>query len=269
MKVISVANFKGGTGKTCTVCNMAAVLSDLGRRVLVIDADPQHNTSDFFGAEADGITLSHVLLGLADPRWADVLSPTGREGVSILPADMDLLTLDLASMQAGGGSEAVKRMRSLIEEQRKADAFDYVLIDCPPSFTAASVAALSVSDDVIIPTRVDRFSQTGVGELVEQIRQLLQVEPREMGWKILITMADGTNLHRQGAELLRSSFPAGSVFEHAIRNTVKVGEATFARQPVTEYAPRSTAAEDYRELVAEYLRAVGDAGPYKGGERNG
>lgn len=256
MRVISVANFKGGTGKTCTVCNMAAVLSDLGRRVLVIDADPQQNTSEFFGADPERITLSHVLLGLADPQWADILSPTGRIGVSLLPADMDLLTLDLASMQAGGGSEAIKRMRSLIEAQRKADAFDYVLIDCPPSFTAASVAALSVSDDVIIPTRVDRFSQAGVGELVEQIRQILQVEPREMEWKILITMADTTNLYRQGAELLRQSFPTGSVFRRAIRATVKVGEATFARQPVTEYAPHCTAAEDYRALVNEYLEGV-------------
>ena len=155
-----------------------------------------------------------------------------------------------------GGADGVGRMRDLIGVLREDDAFDYVLIDCPPSFTAASVAALSVSDGVIIPTRVDRFSQAGVGELVEQIRQLLMVEPREMEWKILITMADGTNLHRQGAELLRRSFPEGSVFEHAIRATTKVGEASFARKPVTEYAPRSTAAWDYRELVNEYLKEV-------------
>lgn len=255
MKVISIANFKGGTGKTVTTVNMAAVLADLGRRVLVIDADPQHNTTDFFGAEADGVTLSHVLNGQAEAYWPDILTPTGREGICILPADMDLLTLDLASMRQGG-ADAVGRMRDLIGVLREDDAFDFVLIDCPPSFTAASVAALSVSDGVIIPTRVDRFSQAGVGELVEQIRQLLQVEPREMEWKILITMADGTNLHRQGAELLRKSFPEGSVFEHAIRATTKVGEASFARKPVTEYAPRSTAAWDYRELVNEYLKEV-------------
>lgn len=254
MKVISFANFKGGTGKTVTCCNVAAILAEKPCRVLVIDADPQHNTSDFFGAEADSVTLSDVLAGNAEPYWPELLSPTGREGLSLLPADMELLTLDLASMTEGRGAEAVRRLRSLMDVLREDDAFDFVLIDCPPSFTAASVAALSVSDEVIIPTRVDRFSQAGVGELVEQIRQLLRAEPgRELRWRVLITMADGTNLHRQGAELLRKAFPSGAVFGQAIRNTVKVGEASFARKPVTEYAPHSTAAIDYRELVKEVL----------------
>lgn len=254
MKVISVANFKGGTGKTVTATTLAAVLADKGERVLLIDADPQHNSSDFYRAETDGVTLTHVLTGQAEPYWPDILSPTGREGLSVLPADMDLLTLDLASMKDGTGSEAVKRLRDLVVVLRQDDAFDVVLIDCPPSFTAASVAALSVSDEVIIPTRVDAFSQAGVGELIEQIRQLVLVDPgRDIRWRVLITMADGTNLHRQGAELLRASFPTGSVFETAIRNTVKVGEATFVRKPVTEYAPRSTAAWDYQQLAKEVL----------------
>ena len=254
MRVISIANFKGGTGKTVTACTMAAVLAEKSRRVLLIDADPQHNTSDFFGADGDGATLSDVLTGTAEPCWPELLSPTGREGLSLLPADMELLTLDLASMTEGRGTEAVRRLESLLDVLREDNAFDFVLIDCPPSFTAASVAALSVSDEVIIPTRVDRFSQAGVGELVDQIRQLLRADPqRDLRWRVLITMADGTRLHRQGTELLRASFPTGAVFKTAIRATVKVGEASFARQPVTEYAPRCTAAMDYRELVKEVL----------------
>ena len=257
MKIIAIANFKGGTGKTVTACTMAAELAARGLRVLLIDADPQHNSSDFYGAEPESVTLSHVLTGQAEPFWPDILSPTGREGLSLLPADMDLLTLDLASMQDGRGAEAVHRMRSLVDVLQEDDAFDFVLIDCPPSFTAASVAALSVSDNVIIPTRVDAFSRAGVTELVEQIRQLLRVEPqRDMGWRVLITMADNTNLHRQGAELLRTSLPEGCVFETEIRDTVKVGEASYARQPVTEYAPHCTAARDYRALVNEYLQEV-------------
>lgn len=254
MKIISIANFKGGTGKTSTTVNLAAVLAERGHRVLVIDADPQHNTSDFFGAEADSVTLADVLRGEAEPYWPDIVCPTGREGLSLLPADMRLLELDLASMRAGSGGAAVKRMEDLADVLREDAAADYVLIDCPPSFTAASVAALAVSDRVIIPSRVDAFSQAGVGELVCQIRQLTQVNAqRDLRWKVLITMADATNLHRQGAELLRKSFPDGSVYRTEIRSTVKVSESSFARRPLVEYAPRCTAAQDYAALAEEVL----------------
>lgn len=253
MKVTSVANFKGGTAKTTTACSMAAILAERGFRVLLIDADPQHNSSDFFGADEDCQTLSDVLAGTAEPYWPDVLTPTGREGLSLLPADMQLLTLDLASMQNGSGAAAVHRLQEFVDVLRGDDAFDFVLIDCPPSFTAASVAALCASDEVIIPTRVDRFSQAGVGELTEQIRHLQHAEARSFVWRILVVMADGTNLYRQGNNFLRAAFPGWAVFETAIRATVKVSEATFARQPITEYAPRCTAAQDYRALVDEWL----------------
>ena len=254
MKVIAISNFKGGTGKTVTCVNLAAILADEGKRVLLIDADPQHNASDFYGAEADAVTLSHVLTGQAAPTWPDILSPTGREGLSLLPADMDLLTLDLASMRDGQGSEAVKRLWDLMDALAGDDAFDIVLIDCPPSFTAASVAALSVADEVIIPTRTDAFSQAGVGELVEQIRRLILVEPqRDIRWRVLLTMTDRTNLSRQGAEHLRRAFPSRAVFDQEIRSSVKVGESSYARKPVTEYAPGCSAAADYRALAKEVL----------------
>ncbi len=257
MRVICIANFKGGTGKTATCVNLAAILADEGKRVLLIDADPQHNSSDFFGAEADAVTLTDVLDGRAEPYWPDVLSQTGREGLCLLPADMRLLELDLASMRTDAGGVAVKRLRDLMDVLREDEAFDVVLIDCPPSFTAASVAALSVADEVIIPTRTDAFSQAGVGELVEQIRRLILVEPqRDIRWRVLLTMTDRTNLSRQGAEHLRRAFPSRSVFDQEIRNSVKVGEASFARKPVTEYAPGCSAAADYRALAKEVLESV-------------
>lgn len=252
MRVISIANFKGGTGKTVTAVNLAAVLAAEGDRVLLIDADPQHNASDFFGAEPDAVTLSDVLTGHAEPYWPDILSPTGREGLSLLPADMELLTLDLASMKDGSGSDAVRRLRSLMDVLREDGAFDFVIIDCPPSFTAASVAALSVSTDLIIPTRTDAFSQAGVEELIGQTRQLILANPaQDLRWRVLITMADSTNLHRQGAMLLRVTMPFGCVYKTEIRNTVKVGESTFVKKPLTEYAPKCTSTLNYQALAEE------------------
>ena len=252
MRVISIANFKGGTGKTVTAVNLAAVLAAEGDRVLLIDADPQHNASDFFGAEPDSVTLSDVLTGHAEPYWPDILSPTGREGLSLLPADMELLTLDLASMKDGSGSDAVRRLRSLMDVLREDDAFDFVIIDCPPSFTAASVAALSVSTDLIIPTRTDAFSQAGVEELIGQTRQLILANPaQDLRWRVLITMADSTNLHKQGAMLLRVTMPFGCVYKTEIRSTVKVGESTFVKKPLTEYAPKCTSTLNYQALAEE------------------
>lgn len=252
MRVISIANFKGGTGKTATACCLAATLADGEQRVLLIDADPQHNTSDLYGAPDDATTLTDVLDGTAAPDDDGVLTPTGRARITLLPADMGLLGLDLAQMLQGSGA-AVGRLRALIDARR--DDFDYVLIDCPPSFTAASVAALSVSDLVIIPTCADRFSTAGMWELVEQIVNLRRSSQRDLRWRILLTMTDGTKLSRQAAEYLGGAFPS-NMFATAIRRTVKVGEASYVRVPLTEYAPGCTAAIDYRALAVELMAEV-------------
>ncbi|MBR6114306.1 MAG: ParA family protein [Oscillospiraceae bacterium] len=256
MRVLSIANFKGGTGKTLTACNLAAILAKRGRRVLLIDADPQHNATDFFGAAPEDPTLTQVLSGEAETYWEDVVSPTGRDNLWLLGADMGLLTLDLASMTEGG-SEALRRFRDLINVLRNDRAFDHVVIDCPPSFTAASVAALSVSQDVIIPTKADAFSQAGTGELVTQIQQLMGAGRWMPDYHVLLTMVQATRLCREGREMLRSTF-RGAVFDTEIHCSVKVEEATFARKPVGEYDPKGRAGHDYRMLADEYLRETED-----------
>ena len=266
MRVIAVANFKGGTGKTVTACNMAAELADGGGRVLLIDADAQHNASDFYGGGYDWpCTLTDVLEGTAEPYWPDCVSPTGREGLDLLPADMGLLRLDLASI-ANQDNQALRRMADFLGVLRADGAFDFVIFDCPPSFTAASVAALMEADDVILPTRADRFSRLGVEELIDQLRGLGRAAAGAK-FRLLMTMTDRSNLCRQAAGALRES--GAWVFQTEIRNCVKVGESSYARQPLRDYAPRSTAAADYRALVRDYLRAVEDAGPYEEARRDG
>ena len=253
MRVVSIANFKGGTGKTVTACNMAAELAVLGRRVLLIDADPQHNASDFYGGGYDWpCTLTDLLDGTAEAYWPDNVSPTGREGLDLLPADMGLLRLDLASI-ANQDNQARRRMTDFLASLRSDDAYDFVIFDCPPSFTAASVAALTESDDVILPTRADRFSRAGAAELIDQLRGLGRAASGAK-FRLLMTMTDRSNLCRQAAGSLRES--GAWVFGTEIRSCVKVGEATYARQPLCDYAPRSTAAADYRALVKEYLEEV-------------
>ena len=249
MRTISIANFKGGTGKTVTAVNLAAELADAGRRVLLIDADPQHNATDFYCRDDAAATLTDVLEGSAEAVWPDVITPAGREGLDLLPADMGLLRLDLAAI-ANGSSAAQHRLGDFLDALREDDAYDFVLIDCPPSFTAASVAGLVQSGEAVLPTRVDAFSRAGVGELIAQLRQLGRVSARIV-FTALITMTDRTNLCRQGAAALRAS--GIPVFDTEIRDCVKVGESTYAREPLRDYAPRSTAARDYAALARELL----------------
>ncbi len=260
MRTISIANFKGGTGKTVTAVNLAAELADAGRRVLLIDADPQHNATDFYCRDDAAATLTDVLEGTASPFWPEAVTPTGREGLDLLGSDTGLLRLDLSAL-ADGSCEARRRMADFIGALREDDAFDYVLIDCPPSFTAASVAALAESDEVILPTRVDAFSRAGVTELIAQIRSLGRLGAG-LRLRVLITMADRTNLSRQGAELLRSS--GLEIFQTEIRDCVKVGESTYAREPLRDYAPRCTAARDYAALARELLAGEENGRPDEG-----
>lgn len=248
MKTISIANFKGGTGKTDTACNLAAMLARDGKRVLLIDADAQHNATDFFCAHVgELITLADILLGYGGDAWFQNVTVTGRERLDLVPADMRLLTLDLNSILYGSGS-AYRRFADFIDAMGQNDAYDYVLIDCPPSFTAASVAALGCSDEVILPTMLDAYSIAGVRELIQQAQSIARTLP-PLRFRVLITMADRSRLSRQGVELLRSSNL--DVCKTVIHNGVAAREARFARQPLYEYAPKSRPAQDYEELLRE------------------
>lgn len=248
MKVYAIANFKGGTGKTQTAVNLAAMMARDGERTLLIDADPQHNATDFFlDSTEDCTTLTEVLEGLSEPVWEDCLSPAGRENLELLPADMDLLRLDLSAILHGthGGFQ---RFADFIDAIGADGEIENIVIDCPPSFTAASVAALANADELILPTRVDAFSRRGVLELLEQVESLPRTATPAR-CRVLVTMADRSNVSKQGEELLRSGPVA--VFRTAIRRRVAVDESSYARQPLFEYAPRSAPARDYEALLRE------------------
>lgn len=248
MKIYAIANFKGGTGKTSTAVNLAAMMARDGERTLLIDADPQHNATDFFLDRTENCTtLTDVLEGLSEPVWADCLSPAGRENLEILPADMNLLRLDLSAILHGTHSGFL-RFQDFLDAMGQDGEIDNVVIDCPPSFTAASVAALANADELILPTRVDAFSRRGVLELLEQVESLPRTATPAR-CRVLVTMADRSNVSRQGEELLRAG--RVEVFRTVIRRGVAVDESSYARQPLYEYAPRSAPARDYEALLKE------------------
>lgn len=256
MKTIAIMNFKGGVGKTVTTINMAAELANRGKRVVVIDADGQRNLSSFFGADTDnGSTLYEVLTGEAEPYYGELLQQTHVERVSILPASMELIHADLSALKDGSiNLLAVSELVACIAED---DAADYVLIDCPPSFSASTTAALAAADEVIIPLRLDAFSLAGMDELLYQIGEMRQVNPRLKVAGVLVTMRFIANAEAQAEAALRK-LPV-PVFKQTIRRSVTVEQSTFLRETLRQCAAGSSVELDYAAFVDEYLTNGGAA----------
>ncbi|MEG1684062.1 MAG: ParA family protein [Oscillospiraceae bacterium] len=252
MKTICICNLKGGVGKTITTANFAAILAaQYHKRVLLLDADGQGNLSQFFGAEPDGHTTLELLQTGAG-YYPDFVTPTATPGLDIIPADMSLMFADVDAFATGKANLlAIADLRDAVEEDG-ADGYDYLLIDCPPAFSAASTAALAAADDVIIPIKLDAFSAAGMVTLVQQLANMRRINERIHIAGCLITMWMPTEAMIDAAAFLRAAgiFP---IFDQKIRRSPKVDDSTYARQALTVFSPRSAAAQDYLKFVAEYL----------------
>lgn len=254
MHVTVIMNAKGGVGKTVTTVNMAALLAQkYKKRVLVVDADGQGDASAFLGADPSDGGLAALMEGMCI-CYTEAIASSNFPGVDIMSGSSDLYNIDLEALKRGGsiGVSCITDLRDNIIED---DAYDMMLIDCPPGFTASSVAALAAADSVIIPAKLDAFSVRGMTFLMDQIKQLRKVNGRCRLDGILVTQWHNAEVIRQAEELLRSrGLP---VFETKIRRTDKVDESTWAQQPLQIYSRTSSAGSDYRAFVAEWLENGG------------
>lgn len=253
MRTTIIMNAKGGVGKTVTTINMAAELAARGKRVVCIDADPQCNLTRFFGVNMDrSITLCEVLALKGDPFYETIFQTTRLENVRVLPGSIDLILLDVRALKEGIINMGA--IRDLVTWVAEDDVSDYVLIDSPPSFTAATTAGLAAADDVILPIKLDSFSVSGVEEMLRQISAMREINPKLKVAGVLITQYDGTTVAKETADALRES--AVPVFGATIRRTTAVDRSTFDRRPLREekgsYA--KLAAQEYSDVVDEYLK---------------
>ena len=253
-RVISMCNQKGGVGKTTTTINLGAALAEYGRRVLIVDFDPQGAASAGLGINAHELDSTiYDLLVAARPDIRTVIHQSTAPGLDIVPANIDLSAAEVQLVNEVAREQALKRvLRPVLDD------YDVILVDCQPSLGLLTINALTASHGVIIPLETEFFALRGVAllvETVERVKDRLNASLQIDG--ILATMVDTRTLHsREVLERLEQAF-GDQLFDTQIRRTIKFPDASVASEPITSYAPSHPGAEAYRRLAREII-ARGD-----------
>lgn len=249
-RVVSMCNQKGGVGKTTTTINLGAALAEYGRKVLLVDFDPQGSLSVGLGLNPHEMDLTvYNLLMDRDVEISEVIVPTVVPGMDLLPSNIDLSAAEVQLVHEVAREQTLKRVLAPAIEH-----YDVILIDCQPSLGLLTVNALTASDGVIVPLECEYFALRGVALLkttIDKVQERLNPKLEIDG--VLGTMYDGRTLHsREVMERLVQAW-GDQVFHTVIRRTVKFSDSTVAGEPITTYAATSSGADAYRQLAKEVL----------------
>lgn len=249
-RVIAMCNQKGGVGKTTTTINLAASLAEYGRKVLIVDFDPQGAASAGLGVNANDLEETiYTLLMSRKPDIRPVIHHTAVEGLDIVPANIDLSAAEVQLVGEVAREQALARvLRPVLDD------YDVIFVDCQPSLGLLTVNALTAAHGVIIPLEAEYFALRGVALLIETIDKVEdRLNPKLKVDGILATMVDMRTLHsREVIERVKEAF-GDRVFDTRISRTVKFPDASVAAEPITVYAPTHPGAQAYRRLARELV----------------
>ena len=251
-KAIAIFNQKGGVGKTTTNINLAACLAKKGKKILVLDIDPQGNTTSGLGIEKKALKKSSYDLMIEDDINAeDVILKTGVDNLDIIPANVSLSGAEVELAIIRGREKRLKKALNQVKEK-----YDFIFIDCPPSLGLLTINSLTAVDSVLIPIQCEFYALEGVAQLmntIEIVRKNLNEKLYVQG--VILSMFDGrTNLSVQVVEEVKKYFRE-KVYKTVIPRNVRLAEAPSYGLPIIEYDPKSKGAEAYREFADEFLGA--------------
>ena len=249
-KIVSIVNQKGGVGKTTTAVNLAAGVGMLGKKVLLVDADPQGNTTSGYGINKNELTFTSYQLLIGEVKVEQTIIKTEFKNVDVVPSSIDLAAAEIDLIGIEHREARLKLALAPVREN-----YDYIFIDCPPSLGLITINALNASDTVFVPIQCEYFALEGLSQLMASIRQIKRLyNPTIEIEGILLTMYDGRlNLTGQVVAEIKKYF-SNKLYKTAIPRAVRLSEAPSYGQPIQYYDKRSKGAAAYNDLSREFLK---------------
>lgn len=249
-KIIAIVNQKGGVGKTTTAVNLTAALGIKGKKVLLVDADPQGNSTSGFGINKREVHSSSYDLILGTKPASEIIIKTKFKGVDIIPSSMDLAGAEIELANIEGRETHLKNALSFVRE-----TYDFILIDCPPSLGLITLNAMVATDTFLVPIQCEYFALEGLSQLMSTMRQVKRLYNPTLELEgVLLTMYDGRlNLTQQVVSEIKKFF-GKKLYSSVITRSVRLSEAPSFGLPIQYYDHRSKGADCYNSLAAEFIK---------------
>ena len=251
-KIIALANQKGGVGKTTTALNLAAVLAEKGKKILLVDSDPQGNASSGVGVFKKAHEKNIYWCYTGEKEASECILPSALKNLSILPASIDLVGIEVELINY---ENREKRLKSILRPIR--DKYHYIFIDCPPSLGILTINSLTAADSILIPLQCEYFALEGLAQLIQTIRKVKKTLNRELYIEgLLLTMYDGRNrLTHSVASEIQKHF-GQQVYQTLIPRNIRLSESPSHGKTIIEYDANCSGAKAYKQLGIEFMKRI-------------